>query len=578
MSFPATGSLFWSVLTVAYTLLTVLSPVLDGTVAIVTSLSSTATVRVVLNPSRCILSQGTLQHTFMVALLYSIFTSIILVPILYQKGFFSSFASPNRGSPNPEPIPDPGAGANSSQAPLLAPRATNQIAADGAPPPPPPGNETTSDAAGRRKRSCGLFAWIWWILQQIVRFLKMLVKAPFKLVWLVVGPISYLGFKFVLIPMAALKLSNRYDITPVITSYTGPYLFWAVRSLIDCSPTTTTITFWVLRYCASAVLAQAFQMFDIIWTTVGCVFRSIWFSARSCLALIRVCVKVIRLLLVWVKASLRTVKQSLRQPMAQAMAFFSDHDLRHEPAVILFGCVVVGITLHEAFIRTRAFIPVVAHLFHRRRDVAPLLRHFAHSFPRGLELIRSRSQETLQVEYHQLLQSPQVKTMLFWWGWLVFPTVKLMSTADLLDVFAPVVVSLLVARVFQWRERASKTKSDRRLKALEARLAAIYPFLYFYFSPHRSENRSSKTIDTVTAIRRDQRGIDHGRHGRTIFGDVRDGGPRAGCLRRRPLGGSSSFFVYAPTAGGTPFHSSSTSSSTSAAFREGWSPCEDGVV
>ncbi|KAJ7665741.1 hypothetical protein B0H17DRAFT_1336457, partial [Mycena rosella] len=63
----APPNLFWSAVTVVYTLFAVLAPAFNEISVVVANFSATATIKAILIPSACTPSRGTLRHSLLAA-------------------------------------------------------------------------------------------------------------------------------------------------------------------------------------------------------------------------------------------------------------------------------------------------------------------------------------------------------------------------------------------------------------------------------------------------------------------------------------------------------------------------------
>ncbi|KAJ7467108.1 hypothetical protein FB451DRAFT_1178347 [Mycena latifolia] len=574
-------SLFWSFATVVYTLFAALSPVVDGTVSalMATSFSATATVRVILTPSLCILSNGTIHHPFIAALSYLVLISVILLPILYQKGFFAlaSFAfSSNTGPPTPDPpVPDPGA--TSSRAPHPDPRGGKHIAAGGAPPPPPPGNETASDAAGRRKKPFGLFAWIWWILVQFFRLImapfklvwwtgaqiiclvKIMAKVLFKIVWLFVGPLFWLTFQYTILPVVALKIIKECGLTSAVVSFSGPVVFKGLKFIANrgrATQFTALVSIWCCVYPFIAVGWTLFvQLAGFCFAVLDTSLRFSWWcdvqTSRLCAKAFRRCLK----------ASRRSWCLASTIAIVGVVIFIA---LERAPALLTTLNVPLSVRLcyyHQVTAPYYRFIRVPLELWYQDK-VRPYY---------ALPSILLDSHQGALCDTRLVSEIVRVfRHMRFCWDWVGAPTLGMLSRQEIYYIFMPpslyVVTDYIICPVR--RLRAANMQLEKRLEALESR--SIYPLLFFFPSVRESANRALdgltlRPVEGVKAMSTMGTKMDRESGTSETEGYAR-GVSSTGTRRRYPIlmlaidiagvpwaVSRRSSVVRGPTAGGTPF-------------------------
>ncbi|KAJ7033123.1 hypothetical protein C8F04DRAFT_1105209 [Mycena alexandri] len=142
----------------------VLSTVLAGVSGVKNGLSATSTTEIILSPTNCVLSNGTLSHPYVAAMGCATVIFATLFFILRAKGF--SYTSPC--SPGPPPSPTPPSPeypvpSISNSSPGAVPPAHNHSGMGSEPPSPPPdpGSDSADDTPRRNP---------WWLLLLLIVF------------------------------------------------------------------------------------------------------------------------------------------------------------------------------------------------------------------------------------------------------------------------------------------------------------------------------------------------------------------------------------------------------------------------
>ncbi|KAJ7016576.1 hypothetical protein C8F04DRAFT_1160553 [Mycena alexandri] len=135
----------------------VLSTVLAGVSGVKNGLSATSTTEIILAPTNCVLSNGTLSHPYVAAMGCATVIFAMLFFILRAKGF--SYTSPCSPGPPPEyPVPSA-----SKISPGAVPPAHHHSGMGSEPPSPPPdpGSDSADDTPRRNP---------WWLLLLLIVF------------------------------------------------------------------------------------------------------------------------------------------------------------------------------------------------------------------------------------------------------------------------------------------------------------------------------------------------------------------------------------------------------------------------
>ncbi|KAJ7680908.1 hypothetical protein DFH06DRAFT_1164467 [Mycena polygramma] len=385
------------------------------------TLDAASTARVFLIPSRCSPLPGVLSHPHMAAGSYLGLVSILLLPILYSKGFCGVLDASSPGSsrpPDPNPSPGPDGPASVSDVQDLSP-ARDSIAAAGAPPPPPPGNDTEGDVDWRGKRSFGFFAWIlrllawllawsWWMLRWtlslLLRFVRFLIL---KIVWTPIFLVSSLAFWYTILPGIFFQISNSYGVTPIIVSYGGSYLFAATKFLVDSNNAikiSAMATVWLCLYpflvCGWLLTRELGNLvFVDVPRTLFPVFAFSWWCSTR--------------IIQYLNQSTRRCAQILQRriPVRKWVQFVLANLLAH---VVVPFLIVEIVALSLWLLSYYVKVPFSIRLLYHNRVALPYDRHLRLPVVALHDRIPS---------YHDLLRAVSLFAVHFWRTALDLPTV-----------------------------------------------------------------------------------------------------------------------------------------------------------
>ncbi|KAJ7141215.1 hypothetical protein C8R44DRAFT_242721 [Mycena epipterygia] len=456
-----TPRLFWCLVAVIHSLFVVLAPAVEDAVSAIATVNGLgATPTVIILPSRCTPSPNKVSFPYwMVAFLYFSLVSIILFPFLHSKGFFSN------GPPNPGPDPAPTPAGVPRPFP---PDGHNHIAADGVPPPPPPGNDSTSDASERRARRFGLWDWILWVIFQALRLLKILFLAPFK----IIAPFCWLIIQYIALPMVVLRSSHASGLIPVMASYSGPYIFKAVKFSIDSSRITQIMTLLGIWCCLYPFFAFGRALLVDLEPLPAAIARFLSLSWRC---------------IVW------TIKKAIRCTNASRRRLHAWHFKRLALGILILGSPIMVLEWVPDFLDMLG-LPFHLRLWYYYKVTVPynnnirkLVLEFYHSqFLPRCNLVCPGSILALRSYCSILRNSPAVaklvrrlcsplRQIVFYWDWVIAPTMAMLSARELGAMLLPPLVYVVVDYVDSPARhmRAANKRLETRIQALEAQLQQI---------------------------------------------------------------------------------------------------------
>ncbi|KAF7346418.1 hypothetical protein MSAN_01869700 [Mycena sanguinolenta] len=415
-----------------------------NTTSTVKTIEATSTIQPVLTPSPCIPVAGSLDRPYMAVATY-IGVIIIFVAWILSAKTSHGAASPCAPPPNPDPpAPDPGSADTSPQSRDSAPPPQSDVAAAGAPPPPPPGNDTTCGNERHRKRSFlfRFFAFILGIFLWILRSFKWVFV---KTVWRPVAIMLSAFFYYVIIPIILKEIGTASRVTPVLASATGPYIFEILKLTIDSSATLRWLTLWGLAQFLCWIIHAVFRVVSFICGTVFWAVGFTWWTFST------ICLRSIQSVLA-VPTVLRRIRRYLHRLWSRCRSSFAG-DIWLMVGCVLF--VLVYMTL-ELLVRARRLAPFILELILHCHELVLLVGSLARKAPPVIHLLR---------------ESEPWQTAVFWWEWIIAPSLMLMAPEDVILVVSIALLSMLIRWIFSSKrsDRAARRKLEKRIKLLETR-------------------------------------------------------------------------------------------------------------